>query len=277
VKLACAVASPETRDPDMLALRGEPAALFAELRRHGYAGVDLMARDPDRIDARALAAAARAEGLGFAAVSTGQVRKEDGLSLAHADPGVRARAVDRGRAIVDLAAALRAPQVNVGTFRGELPGGPERAAALGAATEGFVSLLRHASASGVRLAVEPQSRGVSSWLNTVDEALRLSDGLPAPGLALVFDVYHARLEEPSLSAALVRAAPRLGLVQISGTDRRPPDREATDCAEVIRTLRALGYAGFVALEARLGPTPGAALAEAARVLLPWLDESADDA
>jgi sugar phosphate isomerase/epimerase len=207
-------------------------------------------------------------------LSTGQVRKEDGLSLCDLDERARARAVDRARAIIDLAARLGA-QVNIGTLRGPLPVGPSREPSRAAARASLQALLAHARGLGVRLALEPQSRQVINWLNTVGEARAFIAGLdPAPGLLL--DVYHAFLEEPSLFAAIIDAAPLLTLVQVSDSNRLPPGCGHLPFGDVLRVLAAVGYRGFLAVEALQQPTPPEAAARAARHLLALLEQIASE-
>ncbi len=273
MKLAYAVASPETADADMLALRRDPAEAFRLLARLGYRGIDLMVRDPAQIDSARLRDLAAANGLAFASVSTGQIRKEDRLSLTAPDERERVRAVDRGKATIDLAAALGA-HVNIGTFRGTLGAGPARETALGVARAGLVALVDHARDRSVAIAIEPQSRYVIDWLNNVGETLAFIDTFPRDGRpGVLLDVYHAALEEPSLPAALVRAAPRLLLVQVSDSNRLPPGAGQLAFGDIVRVLAALGYRGYLSVEALQRPTAAEAAAAAARHLLPYLEET----
>lgn len=275
MKLAYCVAGPDTRDPGVLALRGDPAEVFPRLASLGYAGVDLMVRDPALLDGARLQSLAERAGLRIVSLSTGQVRKEDQLSLAHPDETARARAVDRGRAIIDLAAALEA-QVNIGTLRGHLPEGPAREEARAAARASLQALIAHAAPRGVRVALEPQSRYIINWLHTVAEARAFIAGLAPPGAALVFDVYHALLEEASVFAALVEAGPLVSLVQVSDSNRLPPGAGHLPLGEVLRVLAAIGFGGYVAVEAVQKPTPHEAAARAARHLVPLLEQIASE-
>jgi sugar phosphate isomerase/epimerase len=289
VKLAYAVATPDTVDATMLAMRGPLARSFATLARLGYSGVDLMVRDPAALEPDALAGLAADHGLTIVSLSTGQARKEDGLSLASLDEGARTRAVDRGRAFLTLAGRLGA-QVNIGTLRGTLPDGPDRPAARAAAVGGLRILLAEARAIGVRLAIEPQCRYISNWINTVSEARALAAELAEPdarpsrgdvaqgrvqgredGLALLLDLYHLELEEASVYAAIVDAGRLTTLVQVADSNRLPPGAGHAPFGELLRVLAAVGYDGFVAVEALQRPDSDEAAARAARHLLPLLE------
>jgi 5-keto-L-gluconate epimerase len=272
MKLAYAVATPDTTDATMLALRGDLAPNFRLLRQLGYQGVDLMLRDPSQLDPRALLSLAGDTGLSFASISTGQLRKEDGLQLCSLNESERARAVARGQEVVELAQALGCG-VNIGTFRGTLPAGDARTDALNAARASLAALLTHAAPRGVRIALEPQCRYVSNWLNTVAETKAfLAPFQPQP--AILFDVYHAALEENSLWASLVEAGPLISMVQVSDNQRLPPGTGQISFPDVLRVLHALRFDGFVSVEALQRPSPEQAAAVSARYLRPLLDQLA---
>lgn len=273
MKLAFPVATPETHDETMLALRGELEANFDRLAELGYHGVELMVRQPAELDAAGIRSAARARSLQVVAVSTGQLRKEDGLQLCALDRDARERAISRGREVIEFAAALGAPQVNVGMFRGTLPAADAMESARRAGTEAFAALVAHAHARGVAVAVEPQSRFVVNWLNTVEETLTWIDGFAGPGRPrILFDAYHAMLEERSIAASLIRAMPHVSYVQVADSNRLAPGQGHLPLADFVRVLRALGYQGFLGVEVLQKPSGLAAATAAALALRPLLDE-----
>jgi len=272
MKLAFPVATPETADETMLALRGDLAEHFRLLSKLDYAGAELMVRDPAQLDADKIRTLATEAGLSIPAVSTGQLRKEDGLQLCHLDLAERRRAVARTKAVIDFAAALGAPQVNIGTLRGQLPGGAQREAAIRAAVESLSELLSYAEGRGVGLAIEPQNRFVINWLNTVGEALGWLDSFAPHRCSLLYDAYHALFEERSLYASLIRAFPRVSHVQVADTNRLAPGGGQFNFAEFVRVLAALGYEGYISVEALPRPTAAEAARRAARCLLPLLVE-----
>lgn len=275
MKLAFTVATPDTADHTMLALRGELGQSFELLARLGYQGVELMVRDPANLDPTGIRTLAADQELAIAAVSTGQLRKEDGLQLCHVDPVPRARAVDRTKQVVDFTAAVGARQVNIGTLRGQLPTGSERAGALDAAAISLSGLLDYAQARNVSIAIEPQNRFVINWLNSVEETLSWLGGFSHSNLSLLFDAYHALFEERSVIASLIRAFPRLSHVQVADSNRLAPGSGQFNFGELVRVLNALGYQEFVSVEILQQPTGAEAAAAAARHLLPFLAEVND--
>jgi sugar phosphate isomerase/epimerase len=271
MKLSFPVATPETRDETMLALRGDLAASFELLASLGYDGVELMIRDPRALDPEAIVRAARASSLAIVGVSTGQIRKEDGLSLSALAADARRLAVERGCAVIEFAAAIGAPQVNVGMFRGSLPDG-DAAAARRAGTDSFATLAEAAERRGIAVAVEIQCRFAVNWLNTVSETVAWIGTFPAAKPRVLFDLYHAMIEEASIAASLVRAWPHVSYVQVADSNRRTPGSGHLPVADALRVLAALGYDGYVGVEIQPVPTAAAAAAAAITTLRPLIDE-----
>lgn len=274
IRLSYTVATPECEDPNMLALRKPLEEAFSLLASAGYAGAELMVRDPRKLDARRLLRQASDSGLTLPAVSTGQLRKEDGHQLCALDEAARRNAVDALRRVLDFAAEVQARVVNIGTLRGHLPSGAAREPAAAAAVRSLEEALQHATSLQVSLALEPQCRFVSNWITTVGEGLEVIRRFQGPRPRLVFDCYHALLEEQSVLAALIRASGDLAWVQVSDNNRLAPGLGQQNFGELIRVLRALGYQGFISVECVQWPSEDSALRTAARHLMPFLEEEA---
>jgi sugar phosphate isomerase/epimerase len=272
IHLCYTVATPECQDRQMLALREPPARSFALLARAGYRAAELMVRDPKQLNPSELRRQASDCGLVLPAVSTGQLRKERGLELCSLDPVARAAAADALRQVVDFAAALGAEVVNIGTLRGQLPGGAERELARQGAAAALQEAWAHAARAGVAIALEPQCRYVSNWLNTVAESLAFLGRFAAPPPSLVFDCYHAQLEERSLTAALIRAFPHVRWVQVSDSQRGAPGSAQQHFGDFVRVLKALGYQGYLSVECIPSDDPSRTVFAAKDHLLPFLEE-----
>lgn len=252
MKLCFTVATPDTKDPQMLALRGDLSASFRLLGELGYDAAELMVRDPSELNPAEIGRQAGDCGLVIRAVSTGQLRKEDGLQLCSPDASLRRRAIDRTKAVLDFAAALGA-QTNIGTLRGTLPGREWGVASL-------VELLAHSP----RIAVEPQCKWITNWIHTVEDAQALI--AECGGLSILLDFYHAELEEASVPAAVFAAAGQISWVQVSDSNRKAPGWGHWNFAEHFRLLRAIGYEGYVSVECLPWPTAEKAARQAIRAL-----------
>jgi sugar phosphate isomerase/epimerase len=272
IRLCYTVATPECEDRAMLALRRPLPEAFALLASAGYQAAELMVRNPQRLSPGLIVRQAADVGLALPAVSTGQLRKEEGLELCALDEAARGRAVDALKRVVDFAAAAGAAVVNIGTLRGQLPAGELGEKAAGLALRSLEQALDHAEPQGVALAVEPQCRYVSNWINTVAEGLSLIGRFGGRKPRLVFDAYHALLEERSVLASLIRARPNVAWVQLSDNNRLAPGLGQQNFGEFIRVLGALGYEGFVSVECLQRPGEESAVRQAARHLIPFIEE-----
>lgn len=270
MKLAFTVATPDTHDMSMAAFRGSGLEhAFCTLSQLGYHGAELMVRNPAELDCGEIERLTARYQIAIPAVSTGQLRKEDGLVLNARDAALRGQAVRRTREAVDFAGRFGA-QVNIGSLRGQMPIGSERAAAMDAVRASLTELLEYADGRGVALAIEPQCRYISNWLNTVSEAMQFIRSFPATQPYIVFDVYHAMLEESSVAAAMIAGRERISWVQFSDSQRGAPGDGQMNFGEHIRVLHALCYDGYLSVECNPLPDAETAARRAAAHLQPLL-------
>ncbi|WP_232290428.1 sugar phosphate isomerase/epimerase family protein [Micromonospora sp. ATCC 39149] len=130
----------------------------------------------------------------------------------------------------------------------------------------LATLGEHARAEGVTLFLEPLNRYEDHMVNRLDEAVALCAAVGLPSVRVAADTFHMNIEEDDVHAALRAAAPYLGHVQVSDTNRHQPGAGHLDWAALVRTLRDLGYPGWLALECRLRGEPVQALQQAVTVL-----------
>jgi sugar phosphate isomerase/epimerase len=242
------ISSPECRSMFDLGYQAAlPAALDA-LAELGYDGVEIQMRDPDAAQAADLVREVSARGLRIAALGSGPVSTDDGLTLSSPDARVRTAAVERLRRIIDLGIDQHAP-VTLGRTRGDLLPGIEDQQR-GWALDAIHELGAHAARGGQQLLVEPQS--VGNFLLTVDETLRFLRPVPQ-GVALVFDIWHATQQERSVEAAATAAGPLIRHVQLAGSERDALGPRADNIRSLLDLLHRLGYRGWLTLEHRQHP------------------------
>lgn len=128
------------------------------------------------------------------------------------------------------------------------------------------ALGEHARAEGVTLFLEPLNRYEDHMVNRLDEAVVLCAALGLPSVRVVADTFHMNIEEDDVHRALRAAAPYLGHVQVSDSNRYQPGAGHLDWRALVRTLLEIGYGGWLALECRLRGDPVRALQQAATVL-----------
>jgi sugar phosphate isomerase/epimerase len=260
MKLALATQTSEvTTPPPVALLSGSFAERLEKARRLGFEGVELMTARPGELDAPELRAQLRASGLEAAAIASGPIYMQDQLTLlTDSDDDLR-RAVSRLDGMIELAAALEAPVVTIGSFRGRLAwaGGPPAARALG---DVLLAAADKAAARGVRLALEPLNRYETDFIVNVSEGLKYLAEFPHTGLGLLLDTFHMNIEEADILAAIhqVRAVGKLFHIHLGDSNRLPPGQGHFDFAELVRSLKSIGYDGYLSAELLPKPDPDSA-------------------
>jgi len=215
------------------------------LASDGHTVVELAITDPQRVDLCAVERTLEESGLQLASLTTGQAAAKEGLSLSTTDESVRAKTVER---IVDhmKLAERHGAVVIIGSLRG---------------ADGDTGLLagslRHCARAvpTVPLALEPLNRYESRLVNTVEGALALLDKVAEDNAGLLFDTFHANIEERSLQAAIRAAGDRLFHVHIADSNRWPPGYGHLRFDEVWTSLAEVGYARSLILECLPRPRP----------------------
>jgi sugar phosphate isomerase/epimerase len=258
VKLALAIQTTETGAIVPVALlSGAWEEKLAKAASLGVSGVELMTADPAHLDAARIRASIAWHRLEVAAVGSGAVALVAGLRLLDPDPATAAQAQARLSALIDFAAAVAAPLVTIGSFRGRI----------GSLAEGrrrLVAVLRaaaaYAQARGVRLALEPLNRYESDIINNVAEGLAFLLEVDHPALGLLLDTYHVNIEERSWTEPFRQAmlAGCLWHVHIGDNNRLPPGKGLIDFPAIVATLREIGYTGYLSAELLALPDPDTA-------------------
>jgi len=272
MRLALAVQTPDVALPLPVALlSGSWAEKVEKAARLGVDGLELMTADPSQIDARRLRAEMEANGLLAVAVGSGAAAMQAGLYLLHADPEISDRACRRLEELVDFAAAVGAPLVTIGSFRGRLastgPGGRPRLAGI------LHRAADHAASAGVRLAIEPLNRYEADLVNTAAEGLALIDSIGHAALGLLLDTYHVNIEEASWDAPvrLLQQAGKLWHIHLGDNNRLPPGQGMIDFGALVDTLRAVGYDGALSAELLARPDPDTAARRTVEFMRPLLE------
>jgi sugar phosphate isomerase/epimerase len=230
-----------------VAFKGNLEDNLSKIAGWGYDGVELAIRDPRAVDSEELADRVAAHGLAVPAIGTGQAWGEEHLSYSDPDPAVRRAAIERTKAHIPVAHRLEAVII-IGLLRGLVRPAVSQAQALDWVTDALAECCTQAAESGVRIAVEPINRYETTLVNNVAEGLALIDRVGADNLGLLFDTFHANIEEPSLEESLLAAGGRLFHVHVADSNRWHPGAGHLDFAQILGVVARSGYAGFVSGE-----------------------------
>ncbi len=107
----------------------------------------------------------------------------------------------------------------------------------------------HAAQAGVTIATEYLNRFENYFLTSVEQTVRFVQAVDHPAVRMMYDTFHANIEEKDLPAAIHAAAPWTVLVHISENDRSIPGTGHVHWDETFDTLQAVKYDGWMVVEA----------------------------
>ncbi len=220
--------------------------LFPVLKEHGFGGVEVPLIRPGAFPAAELRKALERNDLGCTACSV----LPQGLSLISEDESVRRNTL---RHIEDcvIAASEAGIRLIAGPLYapvGYLPGRRRTAAEWQWAVEGYRSLGPVLERHGVEVAIEPLNRFETYFLNTVADAVGLSEEIGHPCVGVLFDTFHANIEEKHVAVACRATGRHLKHVHTCENDRGIPGAGHVDWPGLFQALQDLQYSGWLTIE-----------------------------
>jgi sugar phosphate isomerase/epimerase len=237
-----------------VAFRGDLADNLARVKRLGYQGVELSFRDPKTVDVAGLKVLLEKHDLPVVALATGRAWGEDRLSFTDHDPAVRRQTSVRVAEYLDLARTLNA-MVILGLIRGRIPDGVKPAMARRWARDAIRRAADKGARDGIRLVIEPINRYETNFLHDIDETLAFLEDVDRENVGILADTFHMNIEDASISGSLRRAGRSLFHIHVADSNRWAPGCGHLDFSEVLGTLRAMRYPGYVSVECLPKPDP----------------------
>ena len=237
-----------------VAFRGDLAENLARVKRLGYQGVELSFRDPKTVDVAGLKVLLEKHDLPVVALATGRAWGEEGLSFTDRDPAVRQKTSARVSEYLDLARALNA-MVILGLIRGRIPEGVKPTVARRWARDVIRRAADKGARDGIRLVIEPINRYETNFLHNIEETLTFLQEVDRPNVGILADTFHMNIEDASISGSLKRAGRSLFHVHVADSNRWAPGCGHLDFGEVLGTLKAMHYQGYVSVECLPKPDP----------------------
>jgi D-psicose/D-tagatose/L-ribulose 3-epimerase len=133
----------------------------------------------------------------------------------------------------------------VGKLAGRGPTEDERKRCI----EGLRALGEYAQESGVAVAFEALNRFETYFLNCQADAAAIAKAVSIPCVGVLYDTFHANIEEKSIPGAIATAGPHLKLVHISANDRATPGEDHVPWRDTFDGLRSAGFDGWLVIEA----------------------------
>jgi D-psicose/D-tagatose/L-ribulose 3-epimerase len=132
--------------------------------------------------------------------------------------------------------------------------------------EGYQSVISTLEENHVTLAIEPLNRFETFFLNTAADAAALCDEVGHPNVGVLFDTFHANIEEKDIAAGYRTIGRHLRHVHACENDRGTPGSGHVEWDAVFQAWRELRYDGWLTIESF-----GFALGELSAAASIWRD------
>ncbi len=235
--------------------------LLRELKQAGYDGVEIPVFEGSVADYKELGSVLGDLGLGVTACTV-QSAETNPISP---DPAVRQAALDRLRWSLDCCRAMHA-EILCGPLHsalGVFSGLPRTEEEIQRGRDFFNAIAPETD--GVELAIEYLNRFENYFLTTAQDSADFISGIPHPSCGLMWDTFHAHIEEKSCEA-LRTMRDRLIHVHLSENDRGIPGTGQVHWDATFALLRELQYDRWLVIEAF-----GRALPDLAAATRVWRD------
>lgn len=238
--------------PDMLqhdfivrVLTGTPEELGRTAIAWGYDGIEFMPDPHHSPDPELFAASLGRTGAVMPVVNSGRIAAQ-GLALFHEDAGIRQKALQGFKNILDFAGHFGA-SVGLGAARGKGIPGMSKTDLEDAAAETFRELAAYAEQAGAFIVLESAEAEFTGLCNTNAETMAMVERVGSPNFGIMLDTHQLWAAEPSLEEGIRAARGQARHIHLYDPSRLPPgvspEKEALDWPGIVRLLREEGFSG----------------------------------
>lgn len=221
--------------------------LLEQIKKWGYDGVELPIFELDSAKFKKVGDQLNSLGLGRTAVT---------VSTPEANPisdsaAVRQAAVDRLKQVIDMCLVAGVDKLcgPIHSALGQFSGAGPTKEEWSWGKETISKVADHAKQAGVTLVVEYLNRFECYFLNSASDTSRFVKEINHPNVRMMYDTFHANIEEKSIAAAIKMCAQSTVHVHISENDRSTPGEGHVDWDTTFKTLKEVAYDGWFVVEA----------------------------
>ena len=223
-------------------------SITERLRKIGYDGIEVFMAEQDKNAYSRLGKHLKSIGLEATCV-LGVGPDENPISDSKL---IRTKAVERIKQAIDCAHAIDS-KIICGPFHSAFADftnrRPPEDAEYGWSAEVLHAAGEYSAQSDIVLTIEALNRFECYLCNTMDQLTGLVKRVDHPNVKAMFDTHHANIEEKKIETALKKVAPVLAHVHISENDRGTPGDGHVPWDETFASLSAIGYKGWLTIEA----------------------------
>jgi len=171
-------------------------------------------------------------------------------NLISTDSAVRKAGLDYIKATIDIAAYLGSPYISgpIQSALGVFTGKPATEQEINWAVDGVRVAANYAASKNITICLEYLNRFESYLVSCADELYALVNKIDHPNVRIMFDTFHANIEEKNTSDALKRISDKTPHIQISESTRGILGQGQVDIRRVLLTLEELNYQGWIVVE-----------------------------
>lgn len=216
------------------------------LETAGFDGIEVPILDPSTFPAQTIRRELDAHDLECTTVAI----IPHGLGLGASDAAVRERSQNHVRACIARTAEVGASLLSGPLYFpvGQLTGRRRTPDEWRWAVESWQQLGDAVSQYGIEIGIEPLNRFETYFLNTAADGAAFCEAVGHPAIGLLFDTFHANIEEKSLGEALKVAVPYLKHLHTCENDRGVPGSGHVAWSELFSVTAEIGYEGWMTIE-----------------------------
>lgn len=222
--------------------------LLEQIKEMGYDGVELPVFDINPAKFDTLGKKLDELGLGRTAVTVHGTTESNPISESAAE---REAGLNHLKQAVDMCAASGATHLlgPIHSTLGHFTGSGRTESEWNHGKDTLSKAADYAKQNNVTLVVEYLNRFECYFLNCAEDTARFCREVDHPHLKMMYDTFHANIEEKEIAAAISTCADQTVHVHISENDRSTPGEGHVHWDETFTALKETGYDGWLMVEA----------------------------
>lgn len=277
IKISAMIGAPDLEKDTLAVYSGDLKKAFSKISAQGYEGVELMTKNPKKLDGGKIKRLLEENSLVLTGLCTGHVYGEDNLGLVEPDPEICKKAFNRFKEFIDFAEQYFGKEtiVNIGRVRG-MGYSNDRKRTLDEMEKVFRELAGYAKPKGIRLVLEPITLQQTNYINTTQDGIEMVERVNRSNFGLMLDVYHMNIEDDDIYESIRQAGDTCWFVHFTDDNRKHPGSAHLDFEKIIHTLYEIDYNGFVSMEIMPWPDPDTAARKSIEYLRKYIPKEVQE-